>query len=152
MVINRKLINKFMHACRKIKLFKYMSIEEVLITIARSRFLGLWYFSQSLALANSSSFFERSLRLMFIALSSATSSPPPSMLLCFWGYLHKGKRKLFLLLKARNWTIFPKNMCNLIGEKLEKVTESGKNASPVVYTWDSLHTPPCKMANFTSSN
>lgn len=49
--------------------------EKIFLTMARRRFLGLWYFSQSLALANSSSFLERYFRLTSV---SASPGVPPS--------------------------------------------------------------------------
>ncbi|CAL9155591.1 unnamed protein product, partial [Musa hybrid cultivar] len=58
-------------------------------TMASSRFLGLWYCSQSLSLANSSSFLESSLRLTSVTLASSPSitsclSPSISLSLLFW--------------------------------------------------------------------
>ena len=69
---------KYHHLKYSRKATTVIELKESRITMARSKFLGLWYLSQSLAWANSSSFLDKSFRLMSISFCSTTfSSSPP---------------------------------------------------------------------------
>lgn len=93
------------------------------ITIARSKFLGLWYFSQSLAWANSSSFFESSFRLMSLALSSAITSPSP--MLQFLGVCMERKEFLKLLKRKKGTLLYEEwYLVRAYGNKIEKNNEN----------------------------